>query len=99
VHAHWPDDSPAHRHCGRRGRPPLPSPPTVAGAVSRQANPANRLRVSPNPNLAAYSPESGRPSPPAGLASPPGTFLRRLKSSRGPAYKSRGPNCKMSPKP
>jgi hypothetical protein len=75
VHAHWLDDSPARRHCGRRGRPPPPSPPTVAGAVSRQANPANRLRVSPNPTLAAYSPESGRPSLPAGLAPPPGTFL------------------------
>jgi hypothetical protein len=55
--------------------------------------------VSPNPTLAAYSPESGRPSPPAGLAPPPGTFFRRLKSSQGPAYKSRGPNCKMNLKP
>jgi hypothetical protein len=41
VHTHLPAEPPALRHCGRRGRPPPPSSPTVAGAVSRQANPAN----------------------------------------------------------
>jgi hypothetical protein len=88
VHAHWPVDSPARRHCGRRGRPLPPSPPTLAGAVFRRANHANRPRVSPNPTLAAYSLEPDRPSPPACLVPSPGTSLRRLKSSQGPAYKN-----------
>jgi hypothetical protein len=98
-HEHRPIDTPARRHCGRHGRPPPPSPLTIAGAVIRRANPANRLRVSPNPTLATYSLESGRPSPPAGLAPPSGTSLRRLKSSQGPAYKNQGPNCKKNLKP
>jgi hypothetical protein len=75
VHAHWSAEPPARRHCGRRGRPPPPSPTTIAEVVFRQANPANRLRVSPNPTLAACSPESGHPSPPASLAPPPRTQL------------------------
>jgi hypothetical protein len=99
MHTHGSVDPPARRHCGRRGCPPPPSPPTIAGADSRQANPANRLRVSPNPTLVAYSPESGRPSLPATLALPPGTFLRKLKSSQGPAYKNQGSNCKENLKP
>jgi hypothetical protein len=75
VHTHWPAEPPACRHCGRHGRPPPPSPLTIAGAASRQANPANQLRVSPNPTLAACSPESDRPSPSAALAPPLGTSL------------------------
>jgi hypothetical protein len=80
VHVHWPAYSPARRHCGRRGRPPPSSPPTVAGAVSGRTDPTNRPRVSPNPTLATHSLEFGRPSPPAGLAPSPGTSLRGLKS-------------------
>jgi hypothetical protein len=49
VHVHWPADPPACPHCGRGGRPPPSSPPTVAGAVSCQADPTNRPRVSPTP--------------------------------------------------
>jgi hypothetical protein len=73
VHVHWPAELPARRHCGRSGRPPPSSPPTVAGAVSDQADPTNRPRVSPNPTLAAHSLESVPPSPPASIAPPPRT--------------------------
>jgi hypothetical protein len=75
VHTHWPTEPPARRHCGRRGRPPPPSPLTVAGAISHRTNQTKRLRVSPNPTLDAHSPESGHPSPPASLAPPPRTRL------------------------
>jgi hypothetical protein len=61
VHVHWSADLSAHRHCGRRGRPPPPSPPTVAGATSCRTDPTKRPRVSSNPTLATHSPESGRP--------------------------------------
>jgi hypothetical protein len=84
-------------------RPPRPSATSLAADHRRSrfppSQPANRLRVSPNPTLAAYSPESGRPSPPAALAPPPETSMRRLKSSQGPAYKNQGPNCKKNLKP
>jgi hypothetical protein len=39
VHVHWPADSPARRHCDRRGRLPPPSPPTVVGSASSPTNP------------------------------------------------------------
>jgi hypothetical protein len=99
VHVHWPADSPARRHCGRRGRPPPSSPPTVARVVSGRNDPTNPPRVNPNPTLAAHSPESGRPSLPAGLAPPPGTSLRGLKSFQGPKHKNWGSNCKRNIKP
>jgi hypothetical protein len=99
VHVHWSAEPPARRHCGRRGRPPPSSPPTVAGAVSRRTDPTNRPRVSPNPTLAAYSLESGRPSLPAGLAPPPETSLQGLKSFQGPKHKNEGSNCKRNLKP
>jgi hypothetical protein len=76
VHVLWPAEPPARRHCGRRCRPPAPSPPTVAGAASCRTNPTKWPRVSSNPTLAAHSPESGRLSPPASLAPPPGTRLQ-----------------------
>jgi hypothetical protein len=75
VRVHWPADPPGRWHCDRSGRPPPSSPPTVAGVVSGPTDPTNRPRVSPNPTLAAHSPESGPPSSPAGLAPPPGTTL------------------------
>jgi hypothetical protein len=90
VHVHWPADSPACRHCGRSGRPPPSTPPAVAGVVSGQADPTNRSGVSPNPTLAAHSPESGPSSQPAGLAPPPGTSLRGLQSFQGPRQKEPG---------
>jgi hypothetical protein len=99
VHVHWLADSPARRHCGRRGRPPPSSPPTVARVVSGRTDPTNPPRVNPNPTLAAHSPESGRPSLPAGLAPPPGTSLRGLKSFQGPKHKNWGSNCKRNIKP
>jgi hypothetical protein len=99
VHVHWPADPPAHRHCGRGGRPPPSSPPTVAEEISGQADPTNRPRVSPNPTLAAHSPQFGPSSPPADLAPPPGTSLRGLQSFQGTKQKIRGSNCKRNLKP
>jgi hypothetical protein len=99
VHVHWSANPPTRRHCGRRGRPPPSSPPIVAGAVFGQADPTNRLRVSPNPTLAARSPESGPSSLPAGLAPPLGTSLRGLQSFQGLKQKNRGSNCKRNLKP
>jgi hypothetical protein len=99
VHAHWPVDPPARRHYGHRGWPPPSSPPAIAGAISGQADPANRPRVSQNPTLAAHTPESGPPSSPAGFAPPPGTSLRGLPSFQGPKQKNRGPNCKRDLEP
>jgi hypothetical protein len=67
VHVHWPAKPPARRHCGCSGRPVPSSSQTDAGAVSGQADSTNRTRVSPNPTLAAHSPESGPPLPPASI--------------------------------
>jgi hypothetical protein len=99
VHVHWSAEPLARRHCGRRGRPPPSSPPTVAEVVPRRTEPTNRPRVGPNPTLAAYSPKSGRPSPSAGLAPPLRTSLRGLKSFQEPKYRNQRSNYKRNLKP
>jgi hypothetical protein len=99
VHVHWPVDLPARQHYSRSGRPPPSSPPAIVGVVFGQADPTNRPRVSPNPTLAAHSPESGPSSPLAGIAPPPGTSLQGLQSFQGPKQKNQGSNCKRNLKP